>query len=192
MLILKKIISIQQKACKITQPAKLIFFLTRFLSYFSEDSIVSEYLSEFLTKNNTVHSGRSRGGSGGWLRPPPYPLFLNIQWKWNNLVSVRPKYFIFMRYLRKMRENQQSKPQNLYTYEPPFQKSWIPHWYNFHSCKLCKGLFRRHDFVRHDFVMYDFSVYTALQCHVWFLSTVKKTGWAPWAISPCSTFVALL
>ena len=40
----------------------------------------------------------------------PAPLFLNILWKWNNLVSVRPNYFIFIEYLRKMRENQQNKP----------------------------------------------------------------------------------
>ena len=40
----------------------------------------------------------------------PLPLFLNILWKWNNLVSVRPNYFIFMGYLRKMRYNQRSDP----------------------------------------------------------------------------------
>ena len=33
--------------------------------------------------------------------PPPCRPFLNIIWKWNNLVSVRPNYFIFMGYLRK-------------------------------------------------------------------------------------------
>ena len=48
---------------------------------------------------------------------------------------MRPNYFIFMGYLRKMILNQQSKPlptpspppphTHLYTYEPPFQKSWI-------------------------------------------------------------------
>ena len=29
-----------------------------------------------------------------------FPIFLNIQWKWNNLVSVRPNYFIFIGYLK--------------------------------------------------------------------------------------------
>ena len=45
-------------------------------------------------------SGESRGDSGVSLEPPspPHPPFLNILWKWNNLVSVRPNYFIFMGY----------------------------------------------------------------------------------------------
>ena len=41
---------------------------------------------------------------------------------------MRPYYSIFMGYLRKMRENQQSELPHLYTYEHPFQKSWIHHW----------------------------------------------------------------
>ena len=49
--------------------------------------------------------------------PPPCPLFLNILWNWNNLVSMRPNYFIFMGYLRKRRQNQQSEPLPLHTYE---------------------------------------------------------------------------
>ena len=32
---------------------------------------------------------------------PPPPPFFNILWKWNNLVSVRPNYFIFVWYLSK-------------------------------------------------------------------------------------------
>ena len=51
----------------------------------------------------TKSSGGSRGGSGGSLEPPPCPPFLNILWKWNNLVSVRPYYYNFMGYWRKMR-----------------------------------------------------------------------------------------
>ena len=47
---------------------------------------------------------------GVHLNYPPRLLFLNIRWKWNNLVSVRPNYFIFMGYLRKMRYNQQREP----------------------------------------------------------------------------------
>ena len=30
------------------------------------------------------------------LEPPPYTPFLDILWKWNNLVSMGPNYFIFM------------------------------------------------------------------------------------------------
>ena len=72
------------------------------------------------------YSGGSRGGSRGSLKLPSLiPLFLNIPWKWNNLVSVRPNYFIFMKYLRKNRWHQQSEPPHLYTYEPIFQKSSI-------------------------------------------------------------------
>ena len=47
----------------------------------------------------TLFNGGSRGGSGGSITPPPP---CNILWKWNNLVSVRPKYFIFMGFLRKL------------------------------------------------------------------------------------------
>ena len=35
--------------------------------------------------------------------PPPPPPFLNVLWKWNNWVSVRPNYFFFIEYLGKMR-----------------------------------------------------------------------------------------
>ena len=53
--------------------------------------------------------------------PPPPPQFLNILWKWNNLVPVRPNYFIFIGYLGRMFKR---TPQ-LNIYELPFQKSWI-------------------------------------------------------------------
>ena len=49
-----------------------------------------------------VSSG-SRGGQGVSLNPPSRPQFLYNLWKWNNLVSVRPNYFVFMGYLRKIR-----------------------------------------------------------------------------------------
>ena len=44
-----------------------------------------------------------RGFQGVRLNPLPNRVFFNILWKWNNLVSLRPNYFIFMGYLRKMR-----------------------------------------------------------------------------------------
>ena len=73
-------------------------------------------------------SGGSRGGSHGF----DYPLLpldvLKYPMKMNNLVSVRPNYFIFMGYLRKMRSNQRSKPLT-FIHMNPFQKSWIrPYW----------------------------------------------------------------
>ena len=66
-------------------------------------------------------------GSGvASLESPPHPSSLNILWKWNNLVSVRPNYFIFMGYLRKMRYNKICKVNPIpLKYEFPFQKSWI-------------------------------------------------------------------
>ena len=85
---------------------------------------------------------------GSSTPPPPPPLvfsFLNILWKWNNLVSVSPNYFIFMGYLRQMRSNQQSKPPHLYTYKHPFQKSWI------NPCKLMK------DFLSSEWVILRFN-----------------------------------
>ena len=40
-------------------------------------------------------------------------LFLNILWKWNNLVSPRPNYFIFMGYFKtRGREGIQANPLN--------------------------------------------------------------------------------
>ena len=48
---------------------------------------------------------------------PHCPRFLNILWKWNNLVSMRPNYFIFMGYLRQMRLNHKKRtPTPLYTW----------------------------------------------------------------------------
>ena len=43
------------------------------------------------------------GVQGVRLNPLARPQFLNIPWKWNNLVSLRPNYFIFMGYLRQTR-----------------------------------------------------------------------------------------
>ena len=65
------------------------------------------YLGWFIVKGESYFLFKSvadpEGGSGGSLdTPPPPPLFfLNIPWKWNNLVSLRPNYFIFKGYLRK-------------------------------------------------------------------------------------------
>ena len=58
-----------------------------------------------ITCKLRIQAGGGGGvwGSGGSLEPPPHPPFFNILWKWNNLVSVRPNYFISMGYLRKMR-----------------------------------------------------------------------------------------
>ena len=50
--------------------------------------------------------------------PPPCPPFLNILWKWNNLVTVRPNYFIFMGYLRKTREISKANPHNFIHMNP--------------------------------------------------------------------------
>ena len=68
-------------------------------------------------------------GFKGFARTPalPPPQF-NIQWRWNNLVSMRQNYFILVGYLRKMRWNQQSEPPHLYiwnsipeTKDPPLK-----------------------------------------------------------------------
>ena len=58
-----------------------------------------------------------RGLRGFARTPPPRQPFLNILWKWNNLVSGRPNYFIFMGHLRKWDQNQ-SESQHLDIYEP--------------------------------------------------------------------------
>ena len=50
--------------------------------------------------------------------PPPPPPFLNILWKWNSLVSVRPNYFIFNK-----NEIKSAKRPHLYT---PFTESLDP------------------------------------------------------------------
>ena len=67
------------------------------------------------------------GALGVAWAPSPLP-FLNILWKWNNLGSLRPNYFIIMGYLSKMRSNQQCEPPYLYTHEPPSEESWIRPW----------------------------------------------------------------
>ena len=59
------------------------------------------------------HSLLSGGSRGGLLEPPSYPPFLNILWKWNNLVSMRLNYFIFMRYVRKMGTGAQQRIKGL-------------------------------------------------------------------------------
>ena len=51
-----------------------------------------------------------RGFRGVRLTLPPPPPFLNIPRKCDNLVSVRPNYFIFMGYVSKLRSNHKSEP----------------------------------------------------------------------------------
>ena len=64
--------------------------------------------------------------AGVRLSPHLCTLFLNILWKWNNLVSGRPNYFIFMGYLRKMRWNQQSEPPTPLNIWTPFPEILDP------------------------------------------------------------------
>ena len=69
------------------------------------------------------------GPDGSRLKPPPHPTpppppFLNIPRKRNNLVSVRPKYFILMEFFF-FKKNEIKSTKRIQTYEPPFQKSWI-------------------------------------------------------------------
>ena len=46
--------------------------------------------------------------------------FLNIIWKWNNLVSVRPKYFIFIGYLRT------GDGEGVWALDPPSEPPELP------------------------------------------------------------------
>ena len=65
-----------------------------------------KWLSTWLFVDRSIKWTASRAvadpeGSRGSLEPTLNPRFLNILWKWNNLVSVRPNYFIFMGCLSK-------------------------------------------------------------------------------------------
>ena len=60
--------------------------------------------------------------------PPPPPPFLNILWKWNNLVSVRPNYFIFMGHLRKLRENYKQSQHHTFIHTNPLSRNPIHPW----------------------------------------------------------------
>ena len=63
-------------------------------------------------KGGSLYKGGGGGGGGGslyWF----YLIFLKITWKWNNLVSLRPNYFIFIGYLNTGGgEGGSSKPLN--------------------------------------------------------------------------------
>ena len=62
-------------------------------------------------------------GQGVRLNPHPRPN-LNILWKWNNLVSVRPNYFILMGYLRKMKKKSAKRTHTpLYMYMNPHSRN---------------------------------------------------------------------
>ena len=83
-------------------------------------------------------SGGSRGGSEVLLEPPtptPQP-FLNIIWKWNNLVSVsETKLFHFHGISKKNVIKQQSEPHIFIHMNSPFQISWIRPWNVSHIIK---------------------------------------------------------
>ena len=63
-----------------------------------------------------AHAVADPEGFGGSIEPPLLLPVFKYPMKINNLVSMRPKYFIFMEYLRKMRQNQQNNrtPTPLY------------------------------------------------------------------------------
>ena len=55
------------------------------------------------------------------VEPPSLPtIFKYIQWKWNNLVSMRPNYFILMGYLRKWEKISKVNPHTFMYTNPPF------------------------------------------------------------------------
>ena len=83
------------------------------------------------------HTKRSvadpKGGSGGSPEPRICPPFLNILWKWNNLVSVTPNDFIFMGYLRLESTPPRSGVKHSIT-EPPHSS---PNERNIRLARLC-------------------------------------------------------
>ena len=56
------------------------------------------------------------------LNPPPCLLFLNILWKWNQIISFPSDIY------KKWDIISKANPLHLNAYEPPFQKSWIHPW----------------------------------------------------------------
>ena len=56
------------------------------------------------------------GGSFCWF----YLIFFSIPWKWNNLVSVRPNYFIYIEYLKNGGGGGVARS--------PLNPLWILHW----------------------------------------------------------------
>ena len=73
----------------------------------------------------TVSDSQFQRGSWCSIEPPPCPCFIYILWTCNNLISVRPNYYIFMGYLRKM--SKISKSSSLHT---PFPEILNPHLFH--------------------------------------------------------------
>ena len=65
------------------------------------------------------------GFQGVRSNPIPVPRF-KISYENETMVSMGPNYFVFMGYLRNVREKQQSEPPYLYTYEPPLPEILDP------------------------------------------------------------------
>ena len=65
-------------------------------------------------------SGGSRGGSGGSLEPPspPPPPVFKYPMEMNNLISMRPNYFIGLGYFKKNDIKSAKRTPILYTYGP--------------------------------------------------------------------------
>ena len=68
--------------------------------------------------------------------------FLNIPWKWNNLVSVRPNYFIFTGYLKRWAGSLGSSERSWWTpLDPPLYEVERAGCFNFIYVCLCLSEF---------------------------------------------------
>ena len=75
------------------------------------------------------------------IDPPQWRI--HILWKRNNLVIVRPSYFIFIGYLRKRDKISNANPTHLYTWTL-FQKSWVRPWPPYWTRIVWGTLFHKH------------------------------------------------
>ena len=119
-----------------TPPSRLTFLFNLTTSNVTSEDLVSPFTGTFplvtlwrksseKVSNAYQSVAYPEGVSGIRSNLPSRPTFLNILWKWNYLVSVRPNYFIFMWYLRKNGiKSAKRTPIPLYI-RTLFQKSWI-------------------------------------------------------------------
>ena len=79
--------------------------MSSFMFYPKIEKEITNFFFYFIVRGGSMISGKGVHiyldlGVGGVRFGDFISFYLNIPWKWNNLVSLRPNYFIFIGYFK--------------------------------------------------------------------------------------------
>ena len=114
----------------------ILYILEKRRLHYSPKRLIFQKMNAFSSGGSRISGKgahnfmyRGVGGSLCWF----YLIFLNIPWKWNNLVSLRPNYFIFKGYFKVVGGGEQGG----WFKQTPWTSSVFPHSL---MCQGCTSL----------------------------------------------------